>query len=92
MHPTLKCNPGDIVTEFLGDSVAAKYIVLEREFHEDYRGEGFVCYVSLIIYVCGEWSDFHKPGTLWTLDSQPITSAISYEVTFRSPLRWTNTP
>ena len=28
MHPPLKCNPGDIVTEFLGESVAAKYIVL----------------------------------------------------------------
>ena len=92
MHPQLKCNPGDIVTEYLGESMAAKYIIIGREFHRDYRDTEFICYVSVILYVCGDWAEFHKPGTLWNIDSQPITSAIRYEVTFRSPLTWEANP
>jgi hypothetical protein len=87
----IKVNPGDILLEMLGESEGARYIITGKRPYINNIGHTYAMYESIILYVTGEWANMKKPGDRWIIDElnfEDNAGAFSYEILFKSPLRW----
>ena len=87
----LKCSPGDIISEMIGEVEASRYIIIEKGISIDYRRHEYSIYRGYLIYVCKDWEDLHKVGTTWLINDEQFESGgLEMKVIFKSGLSWKN--